>query len=70
MADSDLHFQKFAHDKSLGGASPTVDGGPTKKTHHAHLAPRIFYDNTADPTIGWELEQALAPLGDLLGEQD
>lgn len=69
MADPDLHFQKFAHDKTLGGASPTVDGGPTKKTHHAHLAPQVFHQNTSDKTVDWELQQIIEPLGDLLKDE-
>jgi len=66
----DLSFQRFAHDKALGGASPTVDGGPTIKKHYAHLAPRVFHDNTVDPTLAWLLWQAIEPLGVLLTETE
>lgn len=60
------HFQDYAHDKLLGGTSPSVDSGPLQKKHHASLAPRAFHEATTDKTLGWELEEALEGLGDLL----
>lgn len=65
-----VNFQEYSHDPRLGGSSSEVDGGPALKRNRAHLAPKIFHENTTDKSVDWFFEEALGPLVKLLEEVD
>lgn len=66
-SEVNLLFQRYAHDKRLGGASPTVDGGPVNKAKtQVLLSPAVYHNETTDKTIEAELERGLRNLAELL----
>lgn len=64
--DPDLKFQRYSHDKILGGTAPGEDGGPVDRKHTTQLTPRVYNDLMTDKTVGWQLEEALRGLEELL----
>jgi hypothetical protein len=60
-SDPNLSFQRYAHDKLLGGTPPAIDDQPRKQNKIA-LAPRTFHEATSNKTIEWLVEEALRGL--------
>jgi hypothetical protein len=63
--DPGVSFQRYAHDKMLGGTPPAVDDQPRKK-QLIPLAPSAFHSITRDKTVAWEVHQAFQNLERIL----
>lgn len=71
MMDPELEFQSVAFDPRIRGGSPDVDSAPqVQRGRKAALSPQAYHNNTADKTLAWEIEKALAGLGDILSDDE